>query len=214
MKATPPSATIERQRICVEGEVIEDTPKSDAGQRVIPLGSDGVEILKAHRIAQKKERLSWGEAWVDSGKVFTHEDGSPLNPDWVSDEFDRLIEECDLPPVRLHDLRHGAGSIMLAAGVDMKVVQEILGHANLSTTANTYTSVYPEVAAADAVAALVPAQEYYSLGCLYGGCGDTRRHMFLRADTCTGTLSAARQTARGTECGDTCPNPAPRKLSY
>lgn len=158
MKATPPSATIERQRIVVEGEIIEDTPKSDAGQRVIPLGADGVELLKAHRLEQKKEKLSWGEAWVESGKVFTREDGSPLNPDWVSDEFDRLIEECDLPPVRLHDLRHGAASIMLAAGVDMKVVQEILGHANLSTTANTYTSVYPEVAAAaaDAVAAFVP----------------------------------------------------------
>ncbi len=158
MDATPPSATIERQRVVVEGRVIEDTPKSEAGGRVVPLGTDGVEVFRAHRVAQKKERLAWGEAWVDSGKVFTQEDGSPLHPDWVSDEFERLIEECDLPPVRLHDLRHGAASIMLAAKVEMKVVQEILGHANLSTTANTYTSVYPEVAAAaaDAVAAFVP----------------------------------------------------------
>ncbi|MBE8524501.1 tyrosine-type recombinase/integrase [Amycolatopsis sp. H6(2020)] len=60
--------------------------------------------------------------------------------------------------IRLHDLRHGAATLMLAAGVDMKVVQETLGHSNMATTSNTYTSVYPEVAAAaaDATHAIVP----------------------------------------------------------
>lgn len=152
------TATIERQRISVDGKIIEDAPKSDAGGRVVALGKDGVAVLKAHRLAQKKEKLAWGKAWTDSGKVFTREDGLALDPDWVSDEFARLIEECDLPPIRLHDLRHGSASLMLAAKVDMKVVQETLGHANLATTANTYTSVYPEIAAAaaDAAYALVP----------------------------------------------------------
>jgi Phage integrase family len=60
--------------------------------------------------------------------------------------------------VRLHDLRHGAASLMLAAGVDLKVVQETLGHSSITLTSDTYTSVYPAVAAAaaDAAAALVP----------------------------------------------------------
>lgn len=81
-----------------------------------------------------------------------------MNPDWVSDEFERICRRLDLPAIRLHDLRHGAASLMLAAGVDMKVVQETLGHSNLSTTSNTYTSVFPEVAAAaaDATHAIVP----------------------------------------------------------
>ncbi|WP_254206892.1 hypothetical protein [Nocardia alni] len=64
----------------MDGTVIEDTPKSDAGGRIIPLGKDGVAVLKAHRLAQKKDKLSWGGAWVDSGKMFAREDGSAFHP--------------------------------------------------------------------------------------------------------------------------------------
>jgi integrase len=69
-----------------------------------------------------------------------------------------LDDVAGLPPIRLHDLRHGAASLMLAGGVSMKTVQETLGHSSLVLTANTYTSVYPEVAtaAAEAAAAIVP----------------------------------------------------------
>ncbi len=72
--------------------------------------------------------------------------------------FHDLVVAADLPPVRLHDLRHGAASLMLAAGVDLKVVQETLGHSSITLTSDTYTSVYPAVAAAAAntAAALVP----------------------------------------------------------
>jgi integrase len=155
---TTGTATIRTQRITVGGEVLEGDPKSEAGGRMIALGTEGVAELKAHRTRQLQDRLAWGEAWTDSGKVFVKEDGSALHPAAVSDQFERLIEEADLPPIRLHDLRHGAASLMLAAGIDLKVVQETLGHANLSTTANTYTSVYQDVAqaAAEAVSAIVP----------------------------------------------------------
>lgn len=63
-----------------------------------------------------------------------------------------------VPPVRLHDLRHGAATLMLAAGVNAKVMQETLGHSRYSTTANFYVSVTPTVAhlAAEATTRLVP----------------------------------------------------------
>lgn len=63
-----------------------------------------------------------------------------------------------LPPIRFHDLRHGAATLSLAAAVDIKVVSETLGHSKSSFTRDTYTSVIPEVAqaAAEAVAAIVP----------------------------------------------------------
>lgn len=63
-----------------------------------------------------------------------------------------------LPPIRFHDLRHGAATLSLAANVDIKVVSETLGHAKSSFTRDTYSSVIPEVAqaAAEAVAAIVP----------------------------------------------------------
>jgi hypothetical protein len=63
-----------------------------------------------------------------------------------------------LPPIRLHDLRHTAASLALQAGVPLKVVSEQLGHSTITITADTYTSVLPEVAtaAADAVAGIIP----------------------------------------------------------
>ncbi|MGW2157566.1 tyrosine-type recombinase/integrase [Nonomuraea sp. NPDC001699] len=80
-----------------------------------------------------------------------------MHPQQVSDQFYLLAFQAGLPPVRLHDLRHGAASIMLAAGVDLKVVQETLGHVSSTFTRDTYTSVYPEVAraAAESTAALI-----------------------------------------------------------
>lgn len=150
---------VERQIVRDDhNRLVEYEPKSDSGVRSVALGVDGLVGLKAHRKRQLAERLAWGDGWVDSGKIFTQKDGSVLNPRWVTDEFARRYEECYLPPIRLHDLRHVAASLMLAAGVDLKVVQETLGHSDLSMTADTYTSVYPDIAAdaADRAAALVP----------------------------------------------------------
>jgi integrase len=75
----------------------------------------------------------------------------------VSDQFLWLAYLAGLPPIRLHDLRHGAASLMLAAGVEIKVVQETLGHTSSAFTADTYTSVFPQVAmaAAEKTAALL-----------------------------------------------------------
>lgn len=138
--------------------VYEDDPKSEAGKRTIALDAGTVTALREHRRRQLAERLEWASAWVESSRVFTREDGSQLHPAYVTHRFGFLAEEIGLPPIRLHDLRHGAASLMLAAGVDMKVVQETLGHSMMSLTADTYTSVYPVVAAeaAEAAAALVP----------------------------------------------------------
>lgn len=152
------SIAIVRQRISIAGTVVEDTPKSDAGVRIIPLDQQTVTVLRAHRKQQMADRLAMGRRWVASDKVFTAADGSPLDPNDVSDQFEDLTMEAGLPPIRLHDLRHGAASLMISAGVDMKVIQETLGHANIGLTANTYTSIFPDLAtaAAEATAAIVP----------------------------------------------------------
>ena len=149
---------VRRQRVQLGWEVIEDDPKSDAGERTVALDAGTVTALRSYRRGQLTERLAWGPAWVDSGKVITRENGEPLHPATITDRFHELVAAADLPPVRLHDLRHGAASLMLAAGVDLKVVQETLGHSSITLTSDTYTSVYPAVAAAaaDAAASLVP----------------------------------------------------------
>jgi hypothetical protein len=79
--------------------------------------------------------------WKDTGYVFTTPDGQPLYPDYLTRRFHRPAEQSGLPPVRLHELRHGAASLAHSAGADLKIVQEQLGHTSIVLTADTYTSV-------------------------------------------------------------------------
>ncbi|MEV4471347.1 tyrosine-type recombinase/integrase [Nonomuraea sp. NPDC049504] len=78
--------------------------------------------------------------------MFTTVDGAPLRPDYLTGRFRRLVAASGQPPIRLHDLRHGAATLALAAHTDLKVVQAMLGHASIVLTADTYVSVLPEVA--------------------------------------------------------------------
>jgi len=77
------------------------------------------------------------------------------SPSWVTHRFAALVRRSRLPPVRLHDLRHGAAT--LATGADLKTIQDMLGHASNVLTADTYTSVLPDVArqAAEGIAHLI-----------------------------------------------------------
>jgi integrase len=98
-----------------------------------------------------------GDAWNDSGFEFTDQTGSPLHPADVTSAFHMIAYLAGLPPIRLHDLRHGAATLLLAAGHDMKVVQETLGLSSITIAADTYTSVLPQLArkSAEDVAALI-----------------------------------------------------------
>ncbi|MFF0243972.1 tyrosine-type recombinase/integrase [Streptosporangium sandarakinum] len=135
-----------------------DDTKTENSDRVITIDEETAATLRAWRKRQLAKRLEWGEAWVDSGRVFTREDGSALRPEYVSERFGTLTARAGLPPVRFHDLRHGAATMLLAAGVPIKVISEILGHATAAFTSDVYTSVAEELAeqAAQAIAAFVP----------------------------------------------------------
>jgi integrase len=112
------SLTVAIQLVDNEGEVEESEPRATPETETSP-----VAILRRHRTRQQKARMAAGTAWVESGRVFTREDGRWIEPDWLSDHFDRLVRLSGLPPIRLHGLRHGAATIALAAGVEMKVVK-------------------------------------------------------------------------------------------
>jgi integrase len=75
-------------------------PKSAAGERVLSLDAHTVAVLQAWRQQQHAERLAYGPAWVDSGRVFTKENGEPLNPNTLSQHFDRLVERTHRPTLR------------------------------------------------------------------------------------------------------------------
>ncbi len=133
----------------------QSKPKTDASDRIVDLDTETIKILRTHRAKQNRERLAAGLG--ESEFFFTDENGDPLHPAHVTDQFQWLAYEAGLPPIRLHDLRHGAASLMLAAGNDIKIVQHTLGHVTSTFTRDTYTSVYPQLArkAAEDTAALV-----------------------------------------------------------
>jgi integrase len=135
-----------------------DGPKSESGVRAVPLPPPVMQALKAWKAQQSADRLAWGPDWADTGLVFTREDGTPVPGQWISVRFEALAYRAGLPPVRFHDLRHGAASLCKAAGVDTKLISAMLGHSRTSFTDATYVLVFPEVAkaAADAAAAIVP----------------------------------------------------------
>ena len=135
----------------------EGAPKSEAGERQVALDQQTVTVLRAHRRRQDSERDAAGDGWTASGFEFTCPNGAPLHPASVTDMFEQIAYLAGLPPIRLHDLRHFAATLALAAGVDIKVVQEQLGHSSRAITSDTYTTVMPEVAraAAEATARLM-----------------------------------------------------------
>ena len=132
---------------------IGDT-KTDAGERTVAIPKSVHLALNDRRLAADSEQLDFGPAWLDTGLVFTNRDGTALHPAMVTDLFNALAREAGLPPIRLHDLRHGTATHALTAGVAMKVVSEMLGHSNIAITMDTYTAVVDEAkrSAAQAIA--------------------------------------------------------------
>jgi integrase len=136
--------TVAEQVVCVDGRIHVGPPKSLASRRTIALDDATVAVLRHHRRQQQAEAEEWT---VDSrGHVFTLPDGRPVLPSVASHTFTRRVRAQHLPPVRLHDLRHGAASLNFAAHDDLKAVQALLGHSSPVTTAKIYISVLPELA--------------------------------------------------------------------
>jgi integrase len=149
-----------RQSVVQVGyDSVVGTPKTASGEdRRVDLDEATVGSLIAHRLRQDEARAALGEAYEHNDLVFPREDGKYLKPEVVSKTFEKLVVSSGLPRVRLHDLRHGQASIMLAAGVDMTVVSKRLGHSGIRITSDTYTHLLEGVGrqAAEAAAALVP----------------------------------------------------------
>ena len=124
---------------------VESEPKTQAGRRRIMLSSVAIDALKAHRISQDKERLEVGEKWSDRGIVFANYSGGFLRSDTVLNLFYQLLKDAGLPPMRFHDLRHSAATILFVAGVNPKVIQELLGHSKGSITLEVYSHVLPSM---------------------------------------------------------------------
>lgn len=137
---------ISRTRVVVDGSAIDSVPKTKAGRRSVPLDPTLVGILRAHKARQAVEKLGAGGAYEDDGYLLADELGRPYHPDTISEWFGQKVKASGLPRIRLHDCRHTAASLMLGAGVPVKVVSEMLGHATPTITLAVYAHVIPGMA--------------------------------------------------------------------
>ncbi|MFC9973839.1 tyrosine-type recombinase/integrase [Spirillospora sp. NPDC127200] len=153
--------TIRWQITQIGSETFTGKPKTEAGEATISIDTSTVKVLRAHKARQNADRLAAGDAWTETGLVFTTDTGQPVTPNQVTEQFEQLSMEADLPPIRLHDLRHCAASFILAAGHDMKVVQETLRLSSITIAADIYTSLLPQItrqSAEDAAALILGTQ--------------------------------------------------------
>ena len=121
-------AAIRQTLSSVGGKVTFSTPKTTKSRRSIALDPTTLVALRLHRDAQDAERAIWVEVYTDLDLVFCREDGTPLRPDSITRRFHDLSLRANLPPIRLHDVRHTYASIGLGAGTHPKVMAERLGH--------------------------------------------------------------------------------------
>ena len=122
-----------------------EAPKNGNGRNV-RLTSGAVEALKRHRAAQNGQRIRLGSLWQDHGLVFPSQRGTTMHAsNLTARSFKPLLKRAGLPDIRLHDLRHTCATLLLSEGVHPKFVQELLGHANVGITLDTYSHVLPSM---------------------------------------------------------------------
>jgi integrase len=125
------------------GGLVFVPPKTAKSRRTVILTSMALDALKEHRRRQAEERLRIGPEWEDQGLVFPNVTGGPQDPGTMSTRFKDVLVRLGLSRVRFHDLRHTAASLLLSAGTHPKVVSEMLGHATIVLTLDTYSHVIP-----------------------------------------------------------------------
>jgi integrase len=135
------------------GAALAET-KTATSRRTIPLPGLAVDALRSQQDRQDAAREAAGSAWQDrDGLVFTDAVGRPLRGTHVAYTFRKARSAAGLPAVRFHDLRHSAATLLLAEGVPLAVVSDLLGHSTITVTAAHYAAVVPELRreAADAM---------------------------------------------------------------
>jgi integrase len=120
--------------------------KTKRGRRQINLTSRTVNALKGHRKKQLEEKLRLADLYKDHGLIFASGVGTPVNPEnLVKRSFKPLLEGAGLHEIRFHDLRHTCATLLLGRGVHPKIVQELLGHATIAMTLDTYSHYLPSM---------------------------------------------------------------------
>jgi integrase len=126
------------------GRILLGELKTKKSRRTIRLTDAAVQALREHLARQLEGMERLGDAYRDEGLVFASKVGTPINPTNLRRRsLASLLKRAGLPHIRFHDLRHTCATLLLACNVHPKYVQELLGHANIAITLDTYSHVIP-----------------------------------------------------------------------
>jgi integrase len=150
--------SVRQALVSVAYEVSVSDVKTGASRRTIDIDEGVIQALRDWRKVRTEERD--GVQPGPDDLVFVKADGASMHPDIFSQLFDRTVAKIDVPDISLHDLRHTHATLLLKAGVNVKVVSERLGHANVAFTMHVYQHVLPgmQAEAADTFSLLVHSQ--------------------------------------------------------
>jgi integrase len=134
-----PSVRVRQQLQWPKGVPTLVPVKSRKGVRSVPLPSVTAAALRERRSAQQRERMLLGEAdWRAGNLVFNTEEGGSVHRSTIARRFHERLKAAGIAPMRLHDLRHTYGSLLMSQGVPLKMISELMGHASIEVTANVY----------------------------------------------------------------------------
>ena len=126
--------------------VYEGTPKTGK-TRVLKLAPETLQLLREWKVAQDEMRAAYADRWINTGYVFTQDNGDRMNPDSLTDWLNKFSRANGLPHIHPHAFRHTAASTMIANGVDIVTAANELGHASATTTATIYAHQIAEAKA-------------------------------------------------------------------
>lgn len=144
----PEQATLSVRRTLTRngGRVAFGEPKTKKSRRSIRLTPQAAHALREHLECQLREIEMLGDRYEDQGLLFSTDTGRPINPSNLRQRsFLPLLEKAKLPQIRFHDLRHTCATLLLSQGTHPKFVQELLGHATIAITLDTYSHVLPSM---------------------------------------------------------------------
>lgn len=148
---------------CIDGKlkmIKKDKPKTKSSNRSLPLVPQLEELLvKLLRNQQYNAKL-FGDSYNKEFREYINVDpmGNLIKPNFVTQHFRLICDKNELKHIRFHDLRHSCATLLYDSGIDMKAIQEWLGHSNISTTMNIYAHLNykNKVISANAIAGIIP----------------------------------------------------------
>lgn len=116
--------------------IFKDRSKSDSGYRTLPLFDFIANLLSQYQEKCKENRKIFGNTYNNEYKnyICLMENGDLMKPGYLSQTFSKVLADNDLRHIRLHDLRHSCGTLLVRNGVPIKDIQIWLGHSNFQTT--------------------------------------------------------------------------------